>query len=250
MCAHRRNWIGFLAWLAAAAPAAAGLDQDLADIDSRIAYGFYARDPAVIEAAERELERYSSTDPRIAYYRALAAWRLALSSQQRGRSPGGSLSTCIEWAERATDQEPRSAEPWILVAACSALGSQTELAKSMLHGRRFDRALTHARALDPGNPRILLVEAWRGAYGPVRAEPTARAAALPALLAAVEIFDTRPARGLAPDWGEAEALVQLGAIYLHRGEIRLARDVLDEALLLAPGYERALELRRELLAVR
>jgi tetratricopeptide (TPR) repeat protein len=250
MCAHRRNWTVFLACLVAAAPVSAGLDRDLADIESRIAYGFYAEDPAVIEAAQRELERISAEDSRIAYYRGLAAWRLALLSQRRGRSPGAALAVCIDSAERAAGQAPRSAEPWILVAACSALGAQTELAKSVFHARRFDRALAQARALDPDNPRILLVEVWRFAYGPARVDPGAAVGTLPVLQAVADALRARPAKGFAPDWGEAETLVQLGATYLHQGQVRLARDVLDQALLLAPGYERALELRRELHAAR
>ena len=46
-----------------------------------------------------------------------------------------------------------------------------------------------------------------------------------------------------PDWGEAEALAALAAAALERGQTRVARDFIERALLLAPDYRAALDLR-------
>ncbi len=48
-----------------------------------------------------------------------------------------------------------------------------------------------------------------------------------------------------PDWGEAEALAALGELYLARAEVRGARDLIERALLLAPDYRFAAELRAQ-----
>ena len=46
-----------------------------------------------------------------------------------------------------------------------------------------------------------------------------------------------------PDWGYAEALTGLAAAALERGQTRTARDFIERALLLAPDYSAALNLR-------
>jgi hypothetical protein len=51
---------------------------------------------------------------------------------------------------------------------------------------------------------------------------------------------------MGPTWGEAETLVLLGEVHLQRGETRVARDLLERALLIAPDYRAALNLRARL----
>ena len=46
-----------------------------------------------------------------------------------------------------------------------------------------------------------------------------------------------------PDWGNAEALTALAANALERGQLRMARDLVEQALLLVPEYLEAVELR-------
>jgi hypothetical protein len=235
-------WAGGAAW---ADPGA-----HLADIGVRIAYGFYAEEPAVIEAARRDLEKLPAADPRVNYYHGLAAWRAAQLDASQRRPVGPALAACIDSAALAAEQRPASAEPWILVAACSALGVRTEPAKALFHGRRFEQATMRARAFDAANPRLALVEASRAVGDPARFERAAGAALTAPLEAAIDAFRARPAKLAEADWGEAEALALLGAVYLHHGEVRAARDAIEQALLAAPGYEYALQLRRKIQTVR
>jgi Tfp pilus assembly protein PilF len=58
----------------------------------------------------------------------------------------------------------------------------------------------------------------------------------------VAMFEAAPSDAETPGWGEAEALALLGSLYLERGSTRAARDVLERALLAAPGYTEAVEL--------
>src|SRR5262245_3584838 len=98
--------------LATAAPAA-----ELADLAGRIEYGFYGDEPRVIEAARESLERLAEHDGEARYYLAFGAFRLA----QLGVEPDGALvDSCIDGATPAGKEE--SAEAWVLVAACAAIG--------------------------------------------------------------------------------------------------------------------------------
>ena len=53
-----------------------------------------------------------------------------------------------------------------------------------------------------------------------------------------------------PDWGEAEALTALAAAALDRGQTRTARDFVERALLLAPDYSAALDVRAAMQSAR
>jgi hypothetical protein len=111
--------------------------------------------------------------------------------------------------------------------------------------RRAEQALARAHALDADNPRIPLVAAW--AAERVADEGTgaeARAATWQAVVAAFDSWNTPEG---APQWGRAEALAELGEIALASGDARAARDLIERALLEAPGYGRAVELRAKLV---
>jgi tetratricopeptide (TPR) repeat protein len=225
-----------LALCAAAPVGVAAPAAELADLAARIEYGFYGDEPRVIEAARASLERLAEDDAQARYYLAFGAFRLAQLDAQRGREPSGALvDSCVDGATPAADGE--SAEAWVLVGACASLGGE---------GRRRDHALGRARALDPKNPRIALLEAWAISMHPAGAEPAVRDAAAAHLEKSIEAFEVVGAPAHAADWGEPEALVQLGEIALARGEARAARDLLERALLLAPDYSVAVELRGKL----
>jgi tetratricopeptide (TPR) repeat protein len=227
-----------LAWLAllglsGSGVASADLTSDLADSSARVEYGFYTADPAVISAARRDLDRLADSDARVSYYRALAAMRAAQVDDRRALPAGRALDDCIESAEQAARQEPSWAEAWVLVGACSALGADD---------RRFEGAVASARRLDRDNPRLALIEAWHSVPDDKRLEAATVDALVTSLEAVVALFEAAPADPEAPAWGEAEAFALLGSLYLERGSTRAARDVLERALLAAPGYVHAAEL--------
>jgi tetratricopeptide (TPR) repeat protein len=222
-------WLALLGALGSGG-ANADLTSDLADLSARAEYGFYAAEPTVIGAARRDLDRLADSDARVSYYRALAAMRAA---QVDARRAADALDDCIESAEQAASQEPSWAEPWVLVAACSTLAADE---------RRFEGAVTSARRLERDNPRLGLVEAWHSV--PDDGPPAAAAVdgLVTTLEAVVAMFEAAPSDPETPGWGEAEALALLGSLYLERGSTRAARDVLERALLAAPGYTEAVEL--------
>ena len=142
------------------------------------------------------------------------------------------------------------AEAWILVAACSGLAGHADAAKGLTRDRRGEQALAKARELDAGNPRIALLDAWLVSRRPALAPPGVRDAAVEKLEAAVEAFTAWAPRADAHEWGEPEALAALGEVLLARGETRAARDLIERALLAAPDYALAVELRKTLAGTR
>ncbi len=219
---------------------------DLADLAARIEYGFYSNEPRLIEAARDALARAAPDESGISYYRALAAFRLAQIGLDRGSALGELLDECEKTAPRE-EKGPGAAEGWILVAACANLAAHTEPMRSLLHQHRREQALDKARALDPTNPRITVVEAWSLSIRPESASPDVQGQLTDLLDRAVVQFGAWQTKQVdPPDWGEAEALAELGAIHLELGSARDARDLIERALLLAPDYDYAAKLRAKL----
>jgi len=242
-----QGWL-VLALLAPPLHAEVVLDGKLGDLAGRIDYGFYAGDRVVLEAARDELEQRDGAAPFVAYYRGFAELRLAQLGLREGRPVGKTLERCVHSGEAAAEADPRSAEPWVLIGACSALAANGESRKSASHERRLRHALDRAEALDAGNPRLNLVTAWGIGYDVDGLDPGQEARVTELLGGALAAFAARPP-GM-PDWGEAEAAAALGAMLLERGDARAARDRIEQALLVAPGFEPAVELRRRLLELR
>ena len=106
-----------------------------------------------------------------------------------------------------------------------------------------------ARELDPANPRITVVEAWSITLDAATESADVRDRVTEVLKRALAGFDVwKSKQAEPPDWGEAEALAELGAIYLARGATRDARDFIERALLAAPDYDYAAKLRDRLRA--
>jgi len=204
---------------------------ELLDLAARVHYGYYHADARAIETAEAALDRLPDS-PEVLYYRDFAALRRV----QLGGAGRTGLVRFDECARRnvATGlPKPFTADAWILVAACALMAGD--------EGRR-EEALALARARDSDNPRIVLVEAW--ALERAAQDDPAESEALAAkLAAAVEAFDATTSSIDDPDWGHAEALTALAAHALDRGQVRMARDLIERALMLVPEYQAAVDLR-------
>lgn len=224
--------------------ASASSASELDDIVARIDYGFYTADPRMIQAARDELARSGSDDAEHAYYEAYAAYRMSrLDRTARPRERRALIRDCLETGRASARTEDWSAEAWILVAACSIQGIAQEPSRSLGHESRLNQALTAAREIDADNPRLLLVESWYVQDGEGGQDVRERRRVL--LERAREQFDARE-NDAGPDWGRAELLASLGKIYLDLGERRAARDLIEQALIEAPEYYFALELRKAL----
>jgi hypothetical protein len=244
----------FAVGLALTATARAGVTPELADLAGRIDYGFYVGDARAIADATATLKRMGDSDPAVRYVRAFASFRLAQLGGERAASDAeGCVKTATveEPSERLTraaaEARARSAvESWLLVAVCAGLAGHTEPGKGLTHDKRLQQALARARELEPSNPRIVLLDAWLVSMRPALADDAVRDEAVKKLEAAADAFAAWSPPADAPDWGEAEALAALAELHLTRGELRDARDLIERALLVAPDYRFAVELRAQL----
>lgn len=223
-----------LSWaLSITAVMAANVDSSIRDAAARIDYGFYTEDLSLIVAAQTAIPERSA-DPWTSYLRAYASYRAAQVNVALGRPADRSIDQCIDAAEAAAEAKETQIEASVLVAACSALAASAEPMRSGLHQRRFRRAAERVRALDPANPRLLLVVYTSPGMSDAETRPAPHSV-LNAFAASRDAFAF-------PDWGEAEALTAVGAEHLEVGNRRSARDFIEIALLTAPDYVEALEL--------
>lgn len=216
----------------------AQISAELLDLAARVQYGFYHGDARAIDAAETSLKRLDHS-PAAVYYRDFAALRRAQVGPL-DRDGARNLGACVQRDAAPNLKGIRAAEAWVLVAACAFVGGDD---------KRVETALAAARRYDRDHPRIALIEAWmmqrRAGSDPARRE--ALAAKLTEVVAA---FDAWTASIDDPDWGHAEALAALAQSALDRGEVRAARDLIERALILAPGFSQALELRTAMQGAR
>ena len=225
-----------LAVCLAVSPLKAELTAELADIAARLDYGYYTASPDVLRAARIELQRMPD-DSQTDYHRALAALRTAqLSGTEQA------LDDCLTHASRVTRADAAHIEAWILVAACASLAGRAQPLKLIFHQRRRDQALEAARRIDAQNARLAWVNAWVEGHETEFEGIQLQVAERHLLEPVVRAYRLG---GGVPDgssWGEAEALAHLGAACMRDGDRRRARDLLEEALLVAPDYSLALKL--------
>jgi len=223
---------------------AGGVDAELADIVARMDYGYYAADSRILEAARAELDRLPGNGARKTYFKGYGAYRLSqLSEAADSRRRNDLISDCIEAGKEAAADPQWSVEAWVLVAACSLEGRDDNAARKLVYELRLKEATSAARALAPNHPRLLLVSVWAESEGGNSDDVENRRETLERARAGFEVLNGRDGD---PAWGEAETLASLGKIYLERGQLREARDLIEQALIVAPEYHFALELRSEL----
>lgn len=226
-----RNTTTTTALVIAAFSVSAAPSAEVLDLAARVHYGYYHAEPRTIDAALTALERLGDA-PDVLYWRDFAALRRAqLGASDRAAS--GRLRECAQRDPQPKLDKHFTAEAWVLAAACAQVAGDA--------GRR-EQALAFARERDDDNPRIELVEAWAAIAG-AGTDVARRDAAATRLAAVVEAFEAWEPSLEDPDWGYAEALTALAAAALDRGQTRTARDYIERALLLAPDYRAALDLR-------
>jgi hypothetical protein len=221
------------------------------DIESRIQYGYFTEDAHLLSSLQQQLAGADATDRLAAYYSAFLAYRLTqLSVRVAGtkdrpaeveRGQARELAArCVASLEPVLAAQKDFAEGLALQAACLSMGAGS-FWRAPISGVRSGSELKRALQLAPGNPRVLLLQAATDA-GRGNDDKAAQE-----LRQAIAGFETeRREIGRVPTWGAAEAWELMAGIQLRHGDAVAARDALERALLLAPGYR---EARRLLLQI-
>ena len=219
------------------APAAKGeVSSEILDIAARIEFGFYSEDARAIETARSALQLLGQPTRMSTYYDALAAYRLAQLAWASGqRSAGVWLDDCEDSARAAEQIDRRFTEAQIVQAACAALAARAEPLMGIMQQRKAEKILERVARDDPDNPRLALIRSLMVNVRP-GLEIEAVAQVRIELHRALEGFRRFDVEIGEPDWGEAEVLAHLGESYLSAGDQRRARDLVEEALIVAPDY--------------
>jgi tetratricopeptide (TPR) repeat protein len=216
-----------------------GRAQEGGDLQARILYAFHTEDLNQAAELSRNLAvevRDHGDAPAMRYHWAHAQYRYAaLLLARQPAEAGKALDTCVQGLAPLLDADPNAIEPLILQSACYAdLAQIGGLGKLLARRRARDRIETAMR-LAPRNPRALLVLGIQE----LRDEPSARA--IPAAVRqAAAIFEQSAATAdESPGWGHADAYLLLGRQLRLHGDIVMARNWIEQALIAAPDFRAA-----------
>lgn len=219
------------------------------DAVARMQYAVYTADASSLQHRLEELQDLPGASPAgmRSYQLAYGYWQLAQlqAAQQGGLLDGrmqvrGAARRCADHARQALEGNRGMAEAHALQALCQDFSRQHPGGGSAQCAR--SRALDTALSLAPGNPRVnFIATLCRNAVDSEDAGAQ--------WLAVVARFEAAPsARPGEADWGHAEALTLLGENFLQRSQMVAARDALERALVLAPGYLKAQRLLQSVIA--
>lgn len=211
---------------------------ELDDAAARAQYAYLTSDVRALEEVLGEVSQMSfesNLGPLKSYQLAYGHWKVAQLYAQRGPSGRAAMSkaakSCVEHAKTAVKQDSGSAEAYAVQAICE---DKPNALQQLGEGDcERNRAMRAAVSLAPKNPRVKLVAA-------LCARPTQSDAQVNRWREVVGSFDeaAKPTSAAA-DWGHAEALTLLAQAQLSAGQPVAARDAIERALVIAPDYDAA-----------
>ena len=204
---------------------------------------YYKSDVAALETLRKELDGSGPEDAILAGY---LDWRLA--SVLVGNGDQKSADAALERGQRTLEalvaEDPNNAEAWALLSGTLGMriGIQP-MTRGLRYGRAANRAMTKALELEPGNPRVLLIDGIGKLNTPSMFGGSRKKAMqqFDAALAAIRANGTGRY-----SWGEADIHVWRGIAERYSKNRDAARAAFDRALEVVPHYEWARYLRDRL----
>lgn len=201
---------------------------------------YYQSDTAILETLRANLNEEFADEALLAGY---VDWRLASIHVRTGNEDAAddALERGQATLEKLVEKIPEDAEGWALLS--STLGMRIgirPMTRGFRYGRAADAAIGRALALEPANPRVLLIDGIGKLSKPALfgGNTEGAIAALDHALASVAANGT--GRYL---WGEADAYVWRGIAHDRAGKPEAAIQDFDQALAAVPSYEWAKVLR-------
>ena len=171
------------------------------------------------------------------YYLGYADYRISLFYQQKDPQRARQLlDRAIEHLEQAIRLDNRFAEAYALLSSCLGQKIRYEPASAMFLGPQSAEKMQAALALEPHNPRVVLLNALRLFFTPPMFGGSTEKG-LAGFRQATELFARfKAADSLAPDWGYEEAFAWVGLAYQQKGDFTRARQAFEQALTILPDY--------------
>jgi len=207
-------------------------------IEDDINAAYYANDAGALEELRAELDTTSASD---AYLAAYIDWRIAgiQTGQGDDKAADKALKRGQIVLEELVEQTPESAEAWALLSTTYGMRIGIKPMRGMTLGRKSNAAIDKAMALEPSNPRVLLVYAigklntpalWGGGFDE----------AMDAIDRSLESIATQGSGRYA--WGEADAYIWRGIAEQRDGNAAAAAENFQRALAAEPDYSWAAAL--------
>ena len=234
-----------LAGLAACGPlqaATAQAAEDPASSAEKAQAAFFARDAAALAQLAAATAPWSkSTAPRELYAQAYVQFRAQQVATIGGRNADVEKAgdACVAATAAALRRDPRFTEAHALQGACYGYLAGLGGFGAIRNGGRSAKATEAALALEAGNPRAILTDAF-SLYVRPKIAGGDKAQGCARFRAAAAAFDAAPPAapsGIA--WGAPEAHYWVGRCATEAGDPALARREYEKALALAPDFTAA-----------
>jgi tetratricopeptide (TPR) repeat protein len=170
------------------------------------------------------------------YYLGFADYRIA------SIHPGMDKDSIVTYLERgieslrsATEKNGKFAEAYALLASCYGQKIRFYPLAGIILGPKSGSALSTALALEPENPRVVLLNAMSTYFTPALFGGS-KEEGLQGFRKATALFDRwKSADSLQPDWGYDEAYIWIGIANLEQKEPMSARKAFQRALEINPN---------------
>lgn len=212
------------------------------DVQAQILYAFHAEDVNQLSSMIQSLDTQAlagGADSALRYDLAHANFRYGLLGGTRARDAATAFAQCIDQLRPLLERNPDSVEALGLQSACYAHLARFKKLESVLLRSRAAQRLRAAFRLAPQNPRVVYLKAMEAL---AHAEPGSVESSngRAGLQLAAQLFEQSSATGVGePDWGHAEAYLELGRQLEVRGDLVGARNWIEKSLLMAPDYKAA-----------
>jgi tetratricopeptide (TPR) repeat protein len=169
------------------------------------------------------------------YTAAYAAWRLATVPAVSKEERGDLLDGAVSQLQQAVKRDPKDAESHALLGSVYGLQiAESPMTGGMRLGPRASAALDRAASLEPGNPRVLLLQGVSAFNTPAMfGGGSGKAETL--LRRSLERFAAEPIAKAWPAWGRFDAHVWLGQTLAGKGHRAAAKAEYDKALAITPN---------------
>ena len=226
--------------------ASADATEALLQYRDRIEQGYNARDNAAIEAAIGNLIQAGKSggeEDLASYYAAFARLRQSAVAGDDRKSARNYLEQCIEELEVLLERRPEDARARALYASCLGSSANYYVLRAATRGIAAGREIAAARKLAPDDPWVVFQDGVSDFMTPAMFGGDKERALAKLRRAEQLMVASRPPDTAGPVFGEAEAWLYIGRIYLSTDRKELARDAWEKALSLAPD---STDVREEL----
>ena len=195
--------------------------------------------------AARTLFEQAFTDDSLAifarYYAAMASTALVniltdMEESNQKRTIMEHVDYAIDHLETTTLQDESFAEGWLLLSAAYGQKMEARPLRAVALSRKFNRAMSRARELEPDNPRVVLLRAITD-YNLPRIVGGNKDRGLEGLYRAARLFEEEVVEDpVLPSWGRDDTYARIGIVFMDRDNLEEARTAFERALEINPEF--------------